>query len=484
MTDLVVALDLGTTGNRAIAVNHRGEIVASAYQAFPNTFPQPGWVEQDPMDIWHSTQAVLASVLSQVGAHRVAALGLTNQRETTIGWDVKTGVPIGPAIVWQCRRTSTRIRNLPDEIKRQIKKKTGLIPDAYFSASKMEWLTQHRGPGIAETDIRFGTVDSWVLYRLTGGITHATDPSNASRTMVYNIHTHQYDPELMAIFGIRIESLPKVLPSSALFGTTDPAITQRALPITGVIGDQQASLFAHTFGAPNRIKCTYGTGLFVMAQCQTPVDSTGLLTSVAWQLDNKIQYALEGSILIGGSLVQWIRDGLGLIQQSADIEPLAASVGDAGGVTIVPGFVGLGAPYWDDTATGLIIGLSRGTLPGHIAQAGLNALACQVVDVVSEMRQCGVAISRLSVDGGATRNQWLMQRQADLLGIPIDYVTHTETTAVGAAMLAGLGATFWQSDDLKAINPITAHHTPHPPDPSIYASWQRAMERAKGWNQF
>ena len=493
MSTYILALDQGTTSSRAILFDAAGQIVASAGQELPQIYPQAGWVEHDPNAIWQTQQESIAAVLRKaaIGPERIAAIGITNQRETSLAWQRSTGEPLSNAIVWQCRRTAARCRELEGRgLAGEIRQKTGLVLDAYFSGPKFEWLLQNvpRARELAaRNDLCLGTVDAWLIAQLTGQARHVTDPTNASRTMLYNIHAHAWDDELLALFGIPREALPQVVPSSGLIGSTDPALFGAAIPIAGIAGDQQAALFGQTCWQPGHAKNTYGTGCFLLSHTggQAMPSDAGLLTTVAASA-NGPAYALEGSVFVAGAAVQWLRDKLGVIATAAESEELARQVPDAGGVVVVPAFTGLGTPYWDPDARGAILGLTLGSTKAHIARATLEALAFQTRDVVETMQQeSGVALQELRADGGAVANGLLMQTQADLLGIPVVVPSVTETTALGAAYLAGLGVGYWPDADTVAAQWQVARRY----DPQIsaderesrYAIWQRAVDRARAW---
>jgi glycerol kinase len=485
---VIVALDLGTTGNRAMAFANDGRIVASAYQEFPQHFPKPGWVEHDPMDIWRTAKQTLDEVLAQVGAEHVVAIGLTNQRETTILWDRTTGTPVYNAIVWQCRRTQPMCERLKDAAA-SIKQKTGLFFDPYFSATKIAWILEHV-PGVRakaeQGQVIFGTVDTWILWQLTGGRVHATETSNASRTLCYNIHTLDYDDELLRLFGVPRRCLPEVKESAGLFGHTAPEVVGREIPITGILGDQQAALFAQGGWESGVVKNTYGTGLFVMRSTGAQVMEAGrLVSTIGWTLNGQVTYALEGSIFVGGSCIQWLRDGLRVITSAEETEAMAQSLASNDGVYFVPALVGLGAPYWDPSARGLLVGLTRGTTPAHLARAALESMAYQTRDVVEEMnRLTGQPLTALRVDGGAVRNDFLMQFQADLLNAVVERPAVTETTALGAAGIAGLAAAFWTQADFLKTRQVERSFTPGmdaAQREAIYGQWKAAVEKSLGW---
>lgn len=455
----ILALDQGTTSSRAIVFDHNGQIKSVAQKEFTQYFPQPGWVEHNPNEIWSSQASVIAEAISAIDINGldIAGIGITNQRETTIVWDVDTEEPIYNAIVWQDRRTS----EFCDELKAQgltdkIHEKTGLIIDAYFSGTKIKWILDNV-PGARKRaemgKLRFGNVDSWLVWRLTRGEVHVTDVTNASRTMLFNIHDLKWDEELMELLDIPMSMMPEVKSSSEVYGHTKTTIFAHEVPISGIAGDQQAALFGQMCIEPGSIKNTYGTGCFVMLNTgNKPVMSkNNLLTTIAWKIGNQIVYALEGSIYVGGSVVQWLRDGLGFITSSSEIEDLASTVPDSGGVYFVPALTGLAAPYWDQYARGTIIGITRGTTRAHIARAALDGIAFQTYDIAQAMaKDMNASLTELKVDGGASRNNLLMQSQADILGIKVVRPRITETTALGAAYLAGLAVGFWKNiDDIK-----------------------------------
>lgn len=454
MKEYIVALDQGTSSSRAIVFNRKGEAMAVCQKEFTQHFPQPGMVEHDPMEIWATEYAVMTEAVTSLGlgGADIAAIGITNQRETTIVWDAATGKPICNAIVWQDRRTSEYCDSLKEAgLTEMIRSKTGLIIDAYFSGTKIRWILENV-PGARERaergELRFGTVDSWLVWNLTGGHEHVTDVSNASRTMLFNIHTLQWDAELLDILGVPLSMMPQVKSSSEVYGRT--SLLGEDVPVSGIAGDQQAALFGQMCTEQGAVKNTYGTGCFLLMNTgEKPIVSkNNLLTTIAWKLDGRVTYALEGSIFVAGSVVQWLRDGLGIIRSSSEIEALAASVPDAGGVYMVPALTGLGAPYWDQYAKGSIHGITRGTTAAHIARAALEGIAFQTMDIVSAMeKDAGVPLGELKVDGGASRNNLLMQFQSDVLGTKVVRPLVTETTALGAAYLAGLAVGFWKSID-------------------------------------
>lgn len=459
MKKYILALDQGTTSSRAIVFDHDGKICSVAQKEFTQYFPKPGWVEHNPNEIWSSQASVIAESISAIDINGldIAGIGITNQRETTIVWDVDTEEPIYNAIVWQDRRTADYCDKLKAEgLIDTIREKTGLIIDAYFSGTKIKWILDNV-PGARQRaeqgKLRFGNVDSWLVWRLTRGEVHVTDVTNASRTMLFNINTLKWDADLLKLLDIPVSMLPEVKTSSEVYGHTKTTIFAHEVPISGISGDQQAALFGQMCIEPGAIKNTYGTGCFVMLNTgEKPVKSeNNLLTTIAWKIGDKINYALEGSIYVGGSVVQWLRDGLCCIKSSSEIEELAASVPDSGGVFFVPALTGLAAPYWDQHARGTIIGITRGTTTAHIARAALDGIAFQTYDIARAMaKDMGAPLTELKVDGGASRNNLLMQYQANLLGIKVVRPKITETTALGAAYLAGLAVGFWKDlDEIK-----------------------------------
>lgn len=489
----VLALDQGTTSSRAILYDHSGTPVASAQKEFRQHFPQPGWVEHDANEIWASQHEVMLGAIAKASAKpaEIAAIGITNQRETTVVWDRQTGKPIANAIVWQDRRTA----GLCDQLKADgkaglIQQKTGLVLDAYFSGTKLKWLLDNV-PGARvraeKGELAFGTIDSWLIWNLTGGKTHATDPSNASRTLLFNIHTNSWDDELLTLLNIPRAVLPEVRPSSGAFG--EAVIDGVAVPIAGDAGDQQAALFGQACHSPGMAKNTYGTGCFLLLNTgeQAVTSTNNLLTTTAWQLGTaKPQYALEGSVFIGGAVVQWLRDGLRAIKTAADVEALAAEVPDSGGVYLVPAFAGLGAPHWDPYARGAMFGLTRGSGITHIARAALESIAFQSAEVLHAMQKdAGLKLTELRVDGGATANNLLMQIQADLLGVPVVRPKVLETTALGAAYLAGLAVGFWQdAGDIQRnwqVDRVFEPTLSRDRAAEMMAGWSKAVERSKQW---
>ncbi|MGA1862685.1 glycerol kinase GlpK [Deferribacter thermophilus] len=490
MKKYVLALDSGTTGNKAIAFDLEGNIAAYSYTEFPQIFPKSGWVEQAPFDILNSALKVLKDVIDKVGSENIISIGITNQRETTIIWDKNSGEPLYNAVVWQCRRSSEICDRLVEN-KKMIKEKTGLFLDPYFSATKVIWLyenVENVKKAIDKGDALFGTVDSWLLYNLTSNNAHLTDITNASRTMFFNINKLEYDSELLKLFGIPENILPEVKPSGDFFGVVDKKFFGCEIPITAVIGDQQSALFAHGGWREGLIKNTYGTGLFLMTSTKNNIyQSESLISTIAWKIDDDIEYALEGSVFIGGSLVQWIRDNLNLIEKSSDIERLAAEVDSSEGVFIVPAFSGLGAPYWDHSARGIIIGITRGTKKEHLARAALEAIAYQVKDIYEELKKdTEIDFKTLSVDGGASENRLLMQIQADMLGIPVEKPSIKESTAFGAAGLAGIISGVWNKDDILKFRALDSVFRQNDRDGYYikgYSIWKEAVKRSFGWNK-
>ena len=492
----VLALDQGTTSSRAIVFDRQARIQAVAQKEFRQIFAQPGWVEHDPVEIWSSQLEVARAALAKAGlkANDVAAIGIANQRETTIIWDRRTGTPIHNAIVWQDRRTADFCQKLKrDGHAEVIAKKAGLVIDAYFSGSKIRWLLENV-PGARQRaergELAFGTVDTWLLWKLTGGALHATEPGNASRTMLFNLRAGNWDDELLRILSVPRALLPKVKSSSEIYASTAAGVFDANIPIAGIAGDQQAALFGQNCFSRGQAKNTYGTGCFMLMNIgsEPMLSKHQLLTTVAWKTGKVTEYALEGSVFIGGAVVQWLRDGLGIIKSSAEVEALAASVPDSGGVYLVPAFAGLGAPHWDQYARGTITGLTRGTTAAHLARAALEGIAFQVADVLDVMRQdSGISLSELRVDGGASENNLLMQFQADLLQVPVVRPKVVETTALGAAYLAGLGAGFWKnrSEIEKAWQMDRTFEPQRRPDEIAErrSRWSEALKRAKDWEK-
>jgi len=488
----ILALDQGTTSSRAVLFGPDGRVHGQAQTPFRQIFPRPGWVEHDPVEIWSSQAGVAIEALAQANAtvESIAAIGITNQRETTILWDRKTGEPIHHAIVWQDRRTSAFCDQLREQGHEQvIQQKTGLIIDAYFSASKIRWMLDHVAGArerAARGDLAFGTVDSWLTWKLTGGGRHATDVTNASRTMLFNLHTQRWDEELLDLFQIPASLLPEIVGSSEVCGETTGVL--QGIPIAGIAGDQQAALFGQMCTRSGMVKCTYGTGSFMLLNTggQAVASRNKLLTTVAWRVGEQTTYALEGSIFIAGAVVQWLRDELQIIRTAEEIEPLAASVPDTSGVYLVPAFSGLGAPHWDQYARGAMLGLTRGSNRAHIARAALEGIAFQVADVLAAMESdSGVPIEELRVDGGAARNNLLMQMQADLLGVPVTRPANPETTVAGAAYLAGLAVGYWPDQESLARQwAVDARFAPKigiEERLERRAGWARALERARRW---
>ena len=490
MKKYILALDQGTTSSRAIVFDHDGKICSVAQKEFTQYFPKPGWVEHNPNEIWSSQASVIAESISAIDINGldIAGIGITNQRETTIVWDVDTEEPIYNAIVWQDRRTADYCDKLKAEgLIDTFREKTGLIIDAYFSGTKIKWILDNV-PGARQRaeqgKLRFGNVDSWLVWRLTRGEVHVTDVTNASRTMLFNINTLKWDADLLKLLDIPVSMLPEVKTSSEVYGHTKTTIFAHEVPISGIAGDQQAALFDQMCIEPGAIKNTYGTGCFVMLNTgEKPVKSeNNLLTTIAWKIGDKINYALEGSIYVGGSVVQWLRDGLCCIKSSSEIEELAASVPDSGGVFFVPALTGLAAPYWDQHARGTIIGITRGTTTAHIARAALDGIAFQTYDIARAMaKDMGAPLTELKVDGGASRNNLLMQYQANLLGIKVVRPKITETTALGAAYLAGLAVGFWKDlDEIKQQWQVERTFDPVPDNEEIAAAkqgWADAVRR-------
>jgi glycerol kinase len=492
----VLALDQGTTGSAVLVLDAEGELRGRGYVELPQVYPRPGWVEHDPETIWSTTLTAVEQALAsaRVGGRELAAIGITNQRETAIVWERASGRPIHNAVVWQCRRTAPECERLrADGAEPLIRARTGLVVDPYFSGTKIRWLLEEV-PGArlrAERgDLAFGTVDSWLLWQLTGGAVHATDPSNASRTLCYDIHALDWDAELCHVLRVPSAVLPRVLPSAGVFGeTAGGGPLPPGIPIGGIAGDQQAALFGQVCFDAGAAKNTYGTGCFLLLNTgpRAVTSSRGLLTTVAWSLDSTTTYALEGSVFVAGAAVQWLRDGLGIIARPEETRQLAESVPDTSGVYLVPAFVGLGAPHWDPYARGIIIGITRGTKRAHLARAALEAIAYQSREVLDTMAADGAApISKLRVDGGAAQNDFLCQFQADILDAEVLRPAVTETTGLGAGYLAGVGAGLWKLDDLRARWKLERRFTPTMPAgarEAAYAGWRRAVDRARSWAQ-
>lgn len=494
----ILSLDQGTTSSRAILFDQAGQVKGMAQREFRQSFPCPGWVEHDAREIWTTQLAVARDVLAQHGvrAADLAAIGVTNQRETTVLWDRATGDPLAPAIVWQDRRTTDTCARLQAQgAARSIQRKTGLVLDAYFSGTKLQWLLDHVPGARARAqhgELAFGTIDSWLIWNLTGGRHHVTDASNASRTLLFNLHTLQWDASLLRQFDVPASVLPRVVPSSGAFGETDAQWLGAPVPIAGIAGDQQAATFGQTCFSPGLAKNTYGTGCFMLMN--TGVNAVAsrnrLLTTVAWQgpAGDRTQtaYALEGSVFMAGATIQWLRDGLGIIGSAAEVESLAGQVADTGDVALVPAFAGLGAPYWDGHARAALLGMTRGTTRAHIARAALEAIALQTADVLAAMnRDSGIALRELRVDGGASRNNLLMQMQADVLGVPVVRPQVTETTALGVAYLAGLAVGFWSGpDELASHWVVDRRYDPAGGESdrrARHARWQEAVARSRNW---
>jgi glycerol kinase len=494
MTKYILALDQGTTSSRAILFDREGVIKSSKQLEFTQIFPAPGLVEHDPMEIWLTQLTTAKLAMSAIGAQAVdiAAIGITNQRETTIVWDKETGIPVHNAIVWQDRRTA----GLIDQLKQQgyselFKHKTGLVLDAYFSGTKLKWILDNvpQARELAQADrLAFVTVDTWITWNLTNRREHVTDESNASRTLLFNIHEGKWDPELLQILDIPATILPKVVPSSGVLGEASSGLFGQRIPIAGIAGDQQAATFGNLCLKPGMVKNTYGTGCFLLKNTGTTAltSKNNLLTTTGWQINGTRNYCLEGSVFIGGAAVQWIRDGMKFIDDSAEIEALATSVADNGGVYMVPAFAGLGAPHWDQYARGLIVGITRGTSQAHLARAALESIAFQVADLVAAMKSdSGLALTTLRVDGGACKNNFLMQFQADILDTVVERPTCLELTALGAAYLAGLAVGFWQSEaELEQVWKVDRVFTPQMSQQQrddLLGYWHQAVKRSLGW---
>jgi len=496
MEKLILAFDQGTTSSRALLFDHKGIIRSVAQKEFQQFFPKPGWVEHDPNEIWSSQVAVAAEAMSKLGINGLSlqAIGISNQRETTIVWDRKTGQPVYNAIVWQDRRTSAFCDELKDRgLAEKIREKTGLIIDAYFSGTKIKWILDHV-KGAREKaekgELAFGTVDSWLVWKLTQGRTHITDVTNASRTMLYNINTLDWDDEMLELMGIPKSMLPRVASSSEVYDNTNTTFFASKVPIAGIAGDQQAALFGQMCTEEGMVKNTYGTGCFILMNTgEKPFFSkNNLITTIAWQINGKTAYALEGSIFIAGAVVQWLRDGLKIIKNSSEIEALASQVEDSGDLYFVPSFTGMGAPHWDQYARGLMVGISRGTTRAHIARAALEGIAFQTMDVLHVMKlDTGMKIKDLRVDGGASANNLLMQFQSDILQTTVVRPKVIETTAMGAAYLAGLATGFWSDlDEIRQQWQPERQFEPAMPDSQIMTikrKWADAVKRAKSWTR-
>jgi glycerol kinase len=495
MNQYILSLDQGTTSSRAIVFDKGGNIVSVAQKEFTQIFTQPGWVEHDANEIWSTQLGVATEAVLKAGLaiQNIAAIGITNQRETVVVWDRHTHQPVYNAIVWQDRRTATYC----DELKRDgtsemIKNKTGLVTDAYFSGTKIKWILENVSGAKAKAekgDLCFGTIDCWLLWKLTNGKVHATDVSNASRTLIFNIHDMQWDKELLKLFGIPHSMLPEVRSSSEIYGLTENILTATSVPVSGIAGDQQSALFGQMCTKPGMVKNTYGTGCFMLMNtgARAVPSKNNLLTTVAWKINGQVQYALEGSVFIGGAVVQWLRDGLRLIQTSAEVEELALQVEDNGGVYMVPAFTGLGAPYWNQHARGTIVGITRGSKDSHIARAALESIAFQTMDVLKAMEaDAGIDIKELRVDGGATINNQLMQFQSDVLNTSVIRPSITETTALGAAYLAGLAVGYWNDiDEIERYWQKEKTFTPSMNDErrsAMQKQWKRAIRAAQVWS--
>ena len=490
MSDYILSIDQGTTSSRAILFNREGGIVAVSQKEFEQIYPKPGWVEHDPLEIWSSQVSVVTEAIAKAGLNSIDihAIGITNQRETTIVWDKETGLPLYNAIVWQDRRTSDYCDSIRKEHGDMIRQKTGLIIDSYFSATKVRWILENV-PGARlkamQGKLLFGTVDSWLIWKLSGGTTHVTDVSNASRTMLFDINTLKWDQTLLELFDIPMNMLPEVKSSSEVFGHTAGNILATKIPIAGIAGDQQAALFGQMCTKVGMVKNTYGTGCFMLMNIgKKPVMSANnLLTTIAWKINGEVTYALEGGIFIGGAVVQWLRDELGLIKSSAEVEELAATVKDNGGVYVVPAFAGLGAPHWDQHARGTITGITRGTNSGHFARAALESIAYQTMDVLKSMSaDAGTPITELRVDGGASANTILMQFQADIMKCKVIRPQITEVTALGAAYLAGLATGFWSDvNEISAQWKVDSNFEPAELEnyDELINGWERAIKAAK-----
>ncbi len=495
MSNYILSFDQGTTSSRAIVFDKKGSIVAVAQKEFTQIFPQPGWVEHDANEIWSTQLGVAAEAITKAGltVKDMAAIGITNQRETTVVWDRATGMPIHNAIVWQDRRTAAFCDSLKAAGKHQlIQQKTGLVIDAYFSATKVKWILDNvegARAKAAKGELCFGTVDSWLVWKLTNGQVHVTDVSNASRTMLFNIHSLQWDNELLEIFDVPASMLPQVKSSSEIYGYTQNILTAHNIPIAGIAGDQQAALFGQMCTQPGMVKNTYGTGCFMLMNTgeKAVPSSNNLLTTVAWQINGVTHYALEGSVFIAGAVVQWLRDGLKIIRTAAEVEILASEVKDSGGVYVVPAFAGLGAPYWNQHARGTIVGITRGTSGAHFARAALDSIAFQTMDVLKAMEaDSGISIKELRVDGGATANNLLMQFQSDMLQTKVVRPVITETTAIGAAYLAGLAVGFWKDlEEIQAQWQMERVFSPKMDEGErqvLSAGWKKAIQAAVSWS--
>ena len=494
MAKYIMALDSGTTSNRCILFNRKGEICSVAQKEFAQSYPKPGWVEHDPVEIWNTQLSVAQEAMRKVSARAedIEGIGITNQRETTVVWDKRNGEPVYPAIVWQCRRTAEYCDELRGRgLSERIREKTGLIIDAYFSGTKLRWILENV-PGARQRaergELLFGTIDTWLIWKLTGGRVHVTDPSNASRTMLYNIRELQWDAAILKELNIPACMLPEVRPSSCVYGETEASLFGAPIPIAGAAGDQQAALFGQTCFSPGEAKNTYGTGCFLLMNTgETPKDSkNGLVTTIAWGLDGKVEYALEGSVFVAGAAIQWLRDEVRLVESASDTEYFAAKVSDTNGCYVVPAFVGLGAPYWDQYARGCIVGLTRGVNQAHLIRATLESLAYQTNDVLRAMEQdADIRLAALRVDGGASANNFLMQFQADISDAPVQRPACVETTAMGAAYLAGLAVGYWENkEQVRSNAAISRVFTPDMGEERremLLKGWRRAVNCARGW---
>ena len=490
----VMALDAGTTSNRAIIFDENSKIVGVSQKEFTQIFPQPGWVEHDADEIWSTMTTVMKEALEESGlsANDISAIGITNQRETTVVWDKNTGRPVYNAIVWQSRQTASIAEDLKKKgLTEEFKNKTGLTIDAYFSGTKITWILEHVEGTRARAeagDLLFGTIDTWLIWKLTGGKVHVTDYSNASRTLMYNIKELKWDEQLLSYLKVPAKMLPEVKPSSCRYGFTEPSILGASVPVSGAAGDQQSALFGQNCFEPGMAKNTYGTGCFMLMNTGTDIydSKNGLVTTIAWGLDGKVEYALEGSIFVAGSAIQWLRDGVRMVDSAPDSEWVAKKVRDTAGVYLVPAFVGLGAPYWDQNARGMIIGITRGTTKAHIVRATLESLAYQTRDVLGAMEaDSNIKLASLKVDGGAVANNLMMQFQADILGVPVDRPQIIETTALGAAYLAGLAVGVWNNkEELKTAWKLDVRFEPvmdKSEADKLYKGWQKAVKHSMHW---
>ncbi len=495
MPQYILSFDQGTTSSRSIIFDKTGNIIATAQKEFTQIFPQPGWVEHDATEIWSTQLGTAAEAISKAGltVNDIAAIGITNQRETTVVWDKQTGKPLYNAIVWQDRRTADYCDSLKHQHANSIQQKTGLIIDAYFSATKLKWILDNINGArdkAANNELCFGTIDTWLLWNLTQGKVHVTDVTNASRTMLFNIHSLQWDDELLALFDIPESLLPQVKSSSEVYGHTENVLSAKNIPVAGIAGDQQAALFGQMCTQPGMIKNTYGTGCFMLMNTgeQPVISDNNLLTTIAWQVNNKTIYALEGSVFIAGAVVQWLRDGLHIIQNSADVEKLATAVETSDGVYLVPAFAGLGAPYWNQHARGTMVGITRGTTDAHIARAALESIAYQTMDVINAMQaDANIEVKELRVDGGATSNNLLMQFQSDILNTKVIRPRITETTALGAAYLAGLAVGYWKNmEEISTQWQVEKTFEPQMPSSQkkeLIKGWKRAVHATQVWSE-